>query len=36
MYIIAVLQTDTSPVVHLDLISVWTTKTQHLLAQFLT
>ncbi len=31
-----VLQIDTSPLVHFDLILVWTTKTQYLLAQFLT
>ncbi len=33
---IAVLQTDTSPLVHFDLISVWMSKNQYLLAQILT
>ncbi len=31
-----VLQTDTSPLVHVNLISIWVTKAQYLLAQFLT
>ncbi len=31
----SVLQIDNSPIVHFDLISVWTTKSQYLLAQFL-
>ncbi len=31
-----VLQMNISPIVHFDFISVWTTKTQYLLAQFLT
>ncbi len=30
----AMLQTDTCPLIHLDLISVWLTKTQYLLAQY--
>ncbi len=30
----AVMQTDISSLVRLDLISVWVTKTQYLLAQF--
>ncbi len=34
--VIAVLQMDTSPLVLFDLISEWTTKSQYLLAQFLT
>ncbi len=33
---VAVLQTDNSPLVHLVLISTWTTKAQYLLAQCLT